>query len=178
MGTVSAVSQLVGTAENGPTAHEALIMVLFSSSAIFRLAKRYHQNEHRRRQCSGGEHKTTSAVGPVAGSTGRRGWDGRRRGSGISARLLVAVATYEKQGATDPRRRVRYSGLLLVRWPPWGIWRFGWAVLFRSVGGGEGQHRRCHVSGVGGRWGGALPCCVVCPEPQAADSKLAPVGNG
>ena len=34
---------------------------------------------------------------PYLSSTGRRGWDGRRRGSGIiSARLLVAVVTYEK----------------------------------------------------------------------------------
>ena len=45
---------------------------------------------------SGGEHNSPSAVAPVAGSTGQRGWDSRRRESGISACLLVAVSTYEK----------------------------------------------------------------------------------
>ena len=41
LGVVSAASQLVDTAENGPTAHEAPVMVLFSSSAVFRETERY-----------------------------------------------------------------------------------------------------------------------------------------
>ena len=44
LGTVSAASQLVDTAENGPTAHEAPIMVLFSSSAVFRQTERYRSS--------------------------------------------------------------------------------------------------------------------------------------
>ena len=35
------ISQLVCEAENEPTAHEALTIVLFSSSAVFRLTERY-----------------------------------------------------------------------------------------------------------------------------------------
>ena len=36
LGTVSAASQLVDTAENGQTAHEAPTIVLFPSMAVFR----------------------------------------------------------------------------------------------------------------------------------------------
>ena len=39
--TVPTTSQFVCEAENGPTAHEAPIIVLFSSSAIFRQIERY-----------------------------------------------------------------------------------------------------------------------------------------